>query len=210
MRYKLAVTILASMIGPFAATTPIAAKTIGAVVWDTCRGPMSNKYDRIRYPKVFVGGYRHSDGEAYCFWRHNKGLKYTMKNARSMITATLNDCYSAGYDLCQVVALNGSLTENGLRIRNLSVADARYSRQQRQQQTAGNVDAFLNAFVGGLGAAGAFVPSPPRETYRPAPRYNKQADNYIRQNNKQLLPGGSVCTAAQRARGWSAERCMLN
>ena len=181
---------------------PANAGTVGAAAWNGCKNMMLNKYNNLRGAKVFVAGYNSGRGHTRCFWTWNKSLKATKSNAQNMVNSTLNDCKREGYDYCQVFALNGSLTDIGLYARNLAVAEYHDNRQARQAQNNADVDAFMGAFIGVLGG----MQSNPQPVYRPRyqPGYNnapaKDTWNY---NNR-------GCTPAQKARGWSEERCALN
>ncbi|WP_095826516.1 hypothetical protein [Mesorhizobium sp. WSM3879] len=187
-----------------AAVGPATAGTVGAAVWNGCKNSMYNRYNNLRGAKVFVGGYNRSTGSTHCFWTWNDKRKATSANAKAMMAETVRDCKRAGYDYCEVYALNGSLTEAGLYARNLGVAEYHDEQQRREQQTNADVDMFMRSFLGAMGSMQNNSEPVYRPRYRPGYSNSPAKDKWNYNNN------GTVCTPAQRARGWSEERCALN
>lgn len=185
------------------------AATKGASIWRSCEILMNRSYNQHRGAKIMIGGYSNRLKRSRCWWKGNnrRGVFPPIQFEVDLRTT----CKKAGYDLCYLWGVNGSLSKVALVSRNLAIAEReearhrRAARERQRRQDNADIGAFVDAFSSAFGATTGAARSDPsaQPTYRPSPGFNSTPSGG-------RTPGGPVCTESQRARGWGEERCANN
>jgi hypothetical protein len=165
---------------------PVLAASDAQRAYDACVDAFNDKYRFLDSPKAMVAGL--SNGRTKCFWNFGgSSVSNNIRGATSACEAEMGRCFlwhdSSAGDASWVALIdsNGGTHPDETVYSNNNDAQLAIDIMNQAITTLGIINGGNNSTYSGGGG----------DDYSPS-------------------GGGSVCTPAQIARGWSEERCALN
>lgn len=187
-RLLIALTLLITATPAYlSAATPTLAESMAQRAYDACTASFNKKYRHLDPPKAIVSGV--SNGNTKCFWNWGgSSVSTNIRNATAACEKEMARCFlyheSSGGNTSWVQRISDMGGSDGSRENDAATNEALVNMLSGAITTLGIINGAQGAGGGGYGGGGG--------------------DDGAR------MGGGSVCTPAQRARGWSEERCALN